>query len=61
MGGTLFNENLSYKHVPLYIAHSIEFRSLKVKNIQELQVLNKIKNDDDVKNSFILPKDNVKG
>ena len=42
------SENLIYKHCPTIIAHSIEFRNMKIKSLEEANVLQKIKADEHI-------------
>lgn len=49
------NENMTGKQIPGMMAHSVEFSKIKVKSKEELDILMKIKNCSEVKDS--IPKD----
>lgn len=54
----LINENMLGKHIPGILAHSAEFSNLKVRSKEELEILKRIKNNDEVKEA--IPKSNEK-
>jgi hypothetical protein len=48
----LINENMLMKHIPGILAHSYEFSAMKVRSKEELEILKKIKEYDQVKEAI---------
>ena len=48
----LINENMLMKHIPGILAHSFEFSAMKVRSKDELEILKRIKELDEVKEAI---------
>ena len=48
----LINENMLMKHIPGILAHSFEFSTMKVRSKDELEILKRIKEFDQVKEAI---------
>ena len=48
----LINENMLMKHIPGILAHSFEFSQMKVRSKDELDILKRIKENDQVKEAI---------
>jgi hypothetical protein len=48
----LINENMLMKHIPGILAHSFEFSTMKVRSKDELEILKRIKEYDQVKEAI---------
>jgi hypothetical protein len=48
----LINENMLMKHIPGILAHSFEFASMKVRSKDELEILKRIKENEQVKEAI---------
>jgi len=53
----MINENMLMKHIPGILAYSIEFSKLKVRSKDELNILKRIKEKDEVKDAIPKPSD----
>jgi hypothetical protein len=56
----LINENMLMKHIPGILAHSYEFSTMKVRTKEELEILKKIKELDQVKEAIPSAKQDAK-
>ena len=56
----LINENMLMKHIPGVLAHSYEFSQMKVRSKDELEILKRIKELDEVKEAIPTAKQDAK-
>lgn len=56
----LINENMLMKHIPGVLAHSYEFSQMKVRSKDELEILKRIKELDEVKEAIPTSKQDAK-
>lgn len=52
----LINENLILKNCPALLANSLEFLGMRVNGKEQQNALNKIKNNDEIKEKELIPK-----